>query len=219
MGPIRDWFVELFTSGAVVILALYFSAPVFHLLQGWQMRSRLHQRMAAGKLNPHGFEARLALGEIYVKTRRWKRAIAELTAALEIDGGHAYGQSLLGYAHFRTREYGEAARHMERALEIRPEEGYGRTHLLIARSYDALGQKAKAIEWYRSAIRRNSSLCEPGYRLALALKETGDPKGFLTELHNTIEIFSRYDRGNYWRNLWFVLLAKARLLAEAPPAG
>jgi tetratricopeptide (TPR) repeat protein len=212
MWILLNWLMELLTSGAVVILALYLAGPFLHLLQSWRLRQRLHRRMLAGKLNPSGFEARMALGEIYVSSRRWTKAIGELEAASEIDDRHAYCQSLLGKALFHAGQFEKAASHLEAALAIRADEGYGWTHLLVGRCYDALGNREKAAEWYRAAARRNSSLAEPLYRLALTLRVAGDQAGYSNELRNAIRTFSRYDRRNYWRNLKWSGLARARLL-------
>ena len=212
MHAVLSWLVELVTSGAILILALYFSAPVFHLIQGMQMRRHFYRRISAGKLNPHGFEARYALGEIHARSHRWAGAEEELRAAVELNPDHASCRSLLGRVLFRRSRFREAAVEFESALAIRPEEGYGETHLLTARAYEALGEKEKAIEWYQAAIRRNSSLCEPVYRLALVLKSLGREEDYRTQLGNTLKTFAPHSRRHYWRNLRFSLAARLRLV-------
>jgi tetratricopeptide (TPR) repeat protein len=211
MSAIWQWVVDLFTSGAILILALYLSAPVFHLLQSSREKRRLFRRMAAGKLNPQGFETRLELGEIYVRARRWRKAIEELEKAVEIDADHAHCRSLFGSALFHDCRYQEAVDNMEKALEIRPTEGYGRTQVFLGRGYEALGNSEKAIEWYRAATLRNTSICEPGYRLALVFKKEGNLDDYRTQLREVVKRFSAFDRTNYWKNLWFVLRARMRL--------
>ncbi len=212
MNAVYSWLAELITSGAILILALYFSAPIFHLIQTSRQRRYYYQRISAGKLNPHGFEARLMLGEIYARSHRWAKAEAELLAAIESNPDHASCRSLLGRVLFRQKKHRQAVEQLEKALEIRPEEGYGETHLLIARCYELLGESEKAIEWYRGTIRRNSSMCEPVYRLALLLKNLGRVEESRIELHNTLKTFAPHNRRHYWINLRFSLMAKIRLL-------
>lgn len=101
---------------------------------------------------------------------------------------------------------------MEEALDLRPSIGYGMTQLLIARAQEALGKTAEAADWYRKAIERNSSICEPGYRLALLLKREGDAEGYKKELEEVLKRFSSYDRTNYWRNLVYAWRTQFRLL-------
>lgn len=206
-----QWLLEWITSGAILILALYLAGPALHLIRNRQLRRALHRRILAGKLNPNGFEARLALGEIHVESHRWGKAVTELAEAIRIDENHAHSRCLLGKALFHLGRAEEAARHLEVGLSIREDHGYGWTHLLLGRCYDTLGDREKAIEWYRAASRRNRSLGEPYYRLALALQATGDGEGSRAELRNAINAFSRYDKRNYWRNLWWATLARARL--------
>jgi tetratricopeptide (TPR) repeat protein len=213
MNAVFSWLAELFTSGAILILALYFSAPLFHLIQTSRQRRYYFQRISAGTLNPHGFEARLSLGEIHAGSHRWAKAETELLAAVELNPDHASCRSLLGRVLLRQRKYREAVEQLEKALEIRPEEGYGETHLLIARCYELLGEKEKAIEWYRATIRRNSSMCEPVYRLALLLKDLGRVEESRVELKNTLKTFAPHTRRHYWLNLRFSLMAKVRLMA------
>ena len=212
MSAIWHWLVDLFTSGAILILALYLLAPVFHLIQSSREKRRLFRRMAAGKLNPQGFETRLELGEIYVRARRWTKAIEELEKAVAIDPDHAHCRSLFGSALFHDGRYQDAVDNMEKALELRPTEGYGRTQVFLGRGYEALGNNEKAIEWYRAATLRNTSICEPGYRMALVHRKEGNLEEYKTQLHEVIKRFSVHDRTNYWRNLWFVLRAQGRLV-------
>lgn len=208
----KDWLVQLFTSGAFLILALYFSAPVFHWIQSRREKARLFRRLSAGKLNPHGFEMRMELGEIYTRAKRWSAAEAELRDAIEIHEDHAHCQSLLGISLYHQKKYEEAVQRFERALELRPSEGYGRTQVLLARSYEALGDIDKAIEWCEAALDRNRSICEPAYRLGL-LHEGRDEKAEARRAHEeAIRRFTPTDRRNYWRNLWYSGLARLRLL-------
>jgi len=212
MSAFWGWIVQLFTSGAILIVAVYLSIPFFHLLQSQKRKRHLFRRMAAGSLNPHGFETRLELGEIYVKSRRWRKASVELEKAVAIDPDHAHCRSLLGIALFHQGGHQEAAENLEKALELRPTEGYGRTQVFLGKSYQSLGNLEKAIEWYRAAMERNSSICEPAYRLALSLRAKGDLKAYREELHTAMGRFSPHDRTNYWRNLGVVLKARLRLL-------
>ncbi len=213
MNAVFSWLTELITSGAILILALYLSAPLFHLIQTSRQRRYYYQRVSAGTLNPHGFEARLALGEIHAGSHRWAKAESELLMAVELNPDHASCRSLLGRVLFRRGKHREAIGQLEKALEIRPEEGYGETHLLIARCYELLGEKDRAIEWYRATIRRNSSMCEPVYRLALVLNDLGRREEYHAELQNTLKTFAPHTRRHYWLNLRFSLMAKIRLLA------
>ncbi len=213
MNAVFSWLVELFTTGAVIFLALYFLAPFLHLIQTYRQRRYYYQRISAGKLNPHGFEARLTLGEIYARSHRWTKAESELLAAIELNPDHASCRSLFGKVLFHLKKYREATEQLEKALEIRPEEGYGETHLLIARCYEQLGESEKAIEWYRATIRRNSSMCEPVYRLALLLKGLGRTEESRVEFQNTLKTFAPHTRRHYWLNLRFSLMARIRLLA------
>ena len=212
MNAVFSWLAELITSGAVVILLLYFSAPLFHLIQTSRQRRYYYQRVSAGTLNPQGFEARLALGEIHALSHHWAKAENRLWEAIELNPDHASCRSLLGRVLFHQGKYREAIGQLDEALEIRPEEGYGETHLLIARCYENLDEKEKAAEWYRATIRRNSSLCEPVYRLALVLKELGRREESRAELLNTLKTFAPHTRRHYWLNLRFSVMAKIRLL-------
>lgn len=211
MGSITAYLWEWVTSGAILILALFLAAPVLHAVQIFQSRRRLFQRLAAGRLNPNGFEARLTLGEIYARGRRYAKAIPELEAAVEINPDHAHCKSLLGKAYFKAGRFAEAAAQLEKTLEIRPDHGYGHTHLLLGRVYDAAGDATKAVEWYRAAAARNTSIAEPYYRAALAHRVGGDKEQYMAALAETVSTFSRYDRSNYWRNLRYATLAKLRL--------
>lgn len=214
MNGLLSWLAEWITSGAVIILALYFLGPLLHLLQTWSQRRYYYQRISAGTLNPNGFEARQTLGEIHARSHRWAKAEADLVAAVELNPEHASCRSLLGRVFFRQGKYREAIEQFEKALEIRPEEGYGATHLLTARAYELLGEREKAIEWYRATIRRNSSICEPVYRLAVLLMEMGRDEEARAEFHNTLKTFAPHTRRHYWRNLRFSLMARVRLLMK-----
>ena len=209
----RDWLFQLFTSGAFLILALYFSAPLFHLIQSRRDRARLYRRLGTGKLNPHGFQVRLELGEIYARSKRWSLAEQELRDAAKIDPEHAHCQSLLGIVLFHQRKYEEAIQHFQRALELRPSEGYGRTQVLLARSFEALEQPQDAETWYRAALERNLSICEPAYRLGLLLNHQGRKQGAKEIFEETIQRFSPLDRKNYWKNLYYSWLARFRLMS------
>jgi tetratricopeptide (TPR) repeat protein len=212
VSAVVDWLIQLVTSGAIVIVLIYLIAPFLHFVQMWQGRRRIQRRIAAGKLNPRGFQTRLELGETYLNSKMWRRAEAELAEAHAIETEHAHARSLYGRALFHLKKHPEAIQHLEKALEIRPEEGYGRTQVLLGRSYEAIGDPVRAERWYRAAIDRNSSISEPGYRLALLLQKQGDREGYREELRKSIERFSSHDRANYWRNLSYVLRARFRLL-------
>jgi len=210
MNALIDWVVQFFTTGAIIIVLAYASIPLFHILQGRRLRMRLHRRLALGKLNPNGFEARMESGEIYLASRQWIRAVADLSSALEIVPDHAHCHSLLGQAQYHKGDYQEAVAHLEEALKIRPELGYGHTHVLIGRAFEALEDMEKAETWYRAALERNSSISEPAYRLAFVLRKSGDLEGYRRELGKAIERFSWLDRANRWSNLVYFLLAKLR---------
>jgi len=208
----RDWLVELFTSGAFLILALYFSAPLFHWIQSRRERARLYRRLAAGKLNPHGFEMRMELGEIYVRAKRWASAERELRDAVEIHEDHAHCQSLLGIALFRQKKFPEAIDRFKRALELRPSEGYGRTQVLLGRSHEAIDQPDEARRWYLAALERNLSICEPAYRLGLLEKKRDRKQEAKEGFEEAVRRFSPTDRRNYWKNLWYSWMAKFQLV-------
>lgn len=207
-----EWLMQWFTSGAFLILALYFSAPVFHLIQSRRDRARLYRRLSAGKLNPHGFEMRMELGEIYARSKRWKQAEKELRDAVALHEDHAHCQSLLGIVLFQQGKHTEAVQHLERALELRPSEGYGRTQVLLARSYEAIGNPERAEDWYRAALERNLSICEPAYRLGMLQKGMSRVDEAKLNFGEAIRRFSPTDRRNYWKNFYYSSLAKVRLL-------
>ena len=208
-----DWFLRWFTSGAFLILALYFSAPIFHLIKSRSEKARLYRRLTAGKLNPKGFEMRMELGEIYARSKRWSRAEAELREAAEIDPEHAHCQSLLGICLFHQGKHEEAVKHFERALELRPSEGYGRTQVLLARSYEALENTERAAEWYQAALVRNLSICEPAYRLGVLNRNREKKEEAKQNFQEAVRRFSPTDRNNYWKNLRYSLMAKFQLVA------
>jgi len=212
MGSVWNWIVQVFTSGAILILALYLAAPLLHLLQGYQGRRRLRRQIFKGKLNPQGFETRVELGEVYLRAHSWKKAAAELAEAIRIHADHAHCRWLHGQALVRLGQYEEAIAELLESLRLRPSIGYGKTQILLARAYEALGRGKDAADWYRKAIERNSSICEPGYRLALLLKREGNVEGYKKELEEVVRRFSSYDRTNYWSNLFYAWRSKLRLL-------
>lgn len=214
MQALFQWLGELVASGAILILLVYLSIPVFHFFRFLNHRRYFSQRIAAGKINPHGFEARFALGEMYLASRRWKNAEKELAEAVHLFPEHAHCRSQYGLALLHLKKYHEAADQFETALQIRSEEGYGQTHLLIAQCYRALGDISAAMDWYERAMARNSSICEPSYQLGLLYREKGLPEESRNAFNKTVQTFSRHDRNNYWRNLRFYLLARIYLLME-----
>ncbi len=210
-----NWLFQLFTSGAFLILALYFSAPVFHLIQSRRERAQLYRRLAAGKLNPHGFEMRMELGEIYARSRRWGLAEKELQDAVDIHEDHAHCQSLLGTVLYHQEKYTEAIDHLKRALELRPSEGYGKTQVLLARCFEGTGQLDEAANWYRAALDRNLSICEPAYRLGVLEKKRDRKEDAKKGFEEAIRRFSPTDRRNYWTNLRYSWMAKYQLISAS----
>lgn len=215
MESVWNWIIQVFTSGAFLILGLYLAAPLLHLVQGFEGRRRLRQRILKGKLNPQGFETRVELGEVYLRAHSWRKAAAELEEAIRIHSDHAHCRWLHGQALFHLERHAEAIAEMEEALRLRPSIGYGKTQLLVARAYEALGRGEEAALWYRNAIERNSSICEPGYRLALLLKREGNLEGYKKELEEVTKRFSSYDRTNYCSNLLYSWRSRLRLLMGA----
>lgn len=208
MQAILQWFFDLVSSGAILFFLVYLSIPVCHFFRATNHKRHLRARIAAGKLNPRGFEVRFALGEIYLKSRRWAKAEQELSRAVNLFPEHANCHSQYGLALFHLGKFREATEQFETALQIRPEEGYGQTHLMNARCYHALKEFPAAIDWYQRTMARNSSLCEPSYCLGQLYREQGLKEESGKAFRQTIQTFSRLDRNNYWRNLRFYLLAR-----------
>jgi tetratricopeptide (TPR) repeat protein len=90
------------------------------------------------RLQPDDFHASVYLAWHYLKERRYKEAVALLSAAAAPKPDHAGVNYMLGQAKYALGEYAGAAELLERAVQTQPD--LAAAHVLLARVYAKLGR-------------------------------------------------------------------------------
>ncbi|MCX6592462.1 MAG: tetratricopeptide repeat protein [Acidobacteria bacterium] len=91
---------------------------------------------------PQDAESTYQLGVLYDRVNRSADARAKLTRALALRANYADPHYQLARIDFRERKFAEALAHLDIAVKILPKQEA--IHLLLARTYQALGRKADA---------------------------------------------------------------------------
>jgi ribosomal protein S12 methylthiotransferase accessory factor len=86
----------------------------------------------------------------------YAKAAAPLKAALELDPERTDAWNLLGFCHFKQKEHIQAIECFERVIELNPASAIDYAN--IASNYRDLGDRERAAEYYRQALRLDTSL-------------------------------------------------------------
>jgi hypothetical protein len=116
---------------------------------------------------------RKALADGYVQAGFFKEAITLYLTCLQ--GTYADDPSImegLSLAYFFQQDYAEAKKSLLRLKEIKAEKTPNEFKLLLARTYEALGEQENAVNEYVNLLRLHSGE-EARYRYALLLKKLG----------------------------------------------
>ncbi len=108
--------------------------------------------LEALKLDPDNIDARLDLADLCLRVDRVDDASRFVDQALEINSRHRRAKLLRGITFFRQNKLDEAEAILTEALVLNPDPA--RTHFYLGRINEARGDKDKAIEHYRQALRR-----------------------------------------------------------------
>ena len=145
----------------------------------------------------------LADGGKHRKQRRWKKAIAAYTKAIELDKDDFRSYERLGRVYFEMGEYGQAANKLTKAIEIKPNRYL--LYDLRGRAQSMLGNRDEVDADFIKAIELHA-----GHNVylhkALAFSQMGDYAQAIADLSRAIELKKDYvhaylDRGIIYQKL------------------
>ena len=173
-GSILGWWI-------LIVFATVVSVPLVRRVRTLRDKQRLLRREGAKLENPQNADARFQLAFIYLRGRRYRRALAYVEEAIRIadenpvfdEVPHSYHR-LQGDILFRWRKYSEAMQAYEKALLRKTELGYGDTHLALGRCALRGKEYAKALKWFEKSVRERSSYLETYFRIAQAAAAIGE---------------------------------------------
>lgn len=105
------------------------------------------------QLDPKSVQARYNMAVVYLETQRAGEAKGILEEITRDSPRYAAARSLLGYTYFQLGEYEKSIKEYQAADFVEP----GNTNVLyqIGQAYEKLGQKDKALEYYRKVLQYN----------------------------------------------------------------
>lgn len=114
---------------------------------------------------------RYTLGCLYIESRDYEKAVAELEAELRLDAPWPRTHLQLGHAYVELGKVEKALPALEAAREAEP--ANGTVWFELGRAHSAAHAGGPAIEAFRKAIALGDRRSNVYYRLAIALRQTG----------------------------------------------
>lgn len=121
--------------------------------------------------DPRQGEPFLKLASLYFKSGQYDDAIAASKRAIDLMPASADAYHVLGVANWKKKEYKDAVGSLRRASELNPNNAV--TTVYLAKSYEQVGETAKAIDVLRKA-QNNASSLTIDYELGRLLYQAGD---------------------------------------------
>lgn len=102
-------------------------------------------------INPSSNRYRYELGTLYVTLKDYEKAAKEFQTIVDKDADNALAWFQLGAIQMREENYEEAVVAFKNVLRVEPT--YGNVHRELGKAYEKLGEKEKAIEEYKAALK------------------------------------------------------------------
>ena len=141
-------------------------------IRAWGEAGRLRRALA---LNPHDAKARMDLGGILARQRRFREARAELEQALPRVDDLPEANYFLGLCLMNDGEAERGRALVERALAINPKFGYGEPHLRLGDFHANRAEWGAAADRYRQATDIYGSSVEGWCKLGRRCDALGRP--------------------------------------------
>jgi len=154
-------------------------------------------------VKPDNVEARVLLGEAYMRTGEPAQAIKQLTRALKLDDGNVGALTLLAEAHAERQDYPEAAAALSRLVEAKGG-GFKANWQLGVIYLDRMDDPDKAVEALHLAVDAGSECRELRHDLGRALLAAGKPDEAHKELERAIAPVSQADKASSAREARFL---------------
>ena len=119
------------------------------LMEKSQYRAALNRLESALAHDPTCFEVRVARGEIYRCEQAYDLARRELVEAIRPDSFRAH--FALGLTYLQEKKVFEAVSEFRRTIQLKPD--FSEAHFILAQSYELAGEKANALEAYRTFLK------------------------------------------------------------------
>jgi len=167
--------------------------PISGFLERFRSRKKLSRELEARKLNPRDARSRHNLGVLYFQSRRYEKALAELTESVAIDPDRTDAQYFLGLTLLKLNRPAEAIEPLERVVAVKPRHG-GDAIVRLAEARLAVGDLAEAERLALEAAHGAPTDAESRYVLAVALDAVGKPDEVPRLLNEAIQL-GRAHRG------------------------
>lgn len=122
--------------------------------------------------DPRQGEPFLKLAALNVKNGQYDEAIVASKRAIDLLPGSADAYHTLGIAYWKKKEYKAAIGSLLRARELNPKNGI--TTVFLAKSYEQVGEMAKAVDVLQKANQNDGYSIAIDYELGRLLYEAGD---------------------------------------------
>lgn len=139
-------------------------------IRAWGEAGRLRRALA---LNPHDAKARVDLGGILTRQKRFREARVELEQALPRADDLPEANYYLGLCLMGDGDIGRGRALVERALAINPKFGYGEPYLRLGDFHVGRKEPGLAVDRYRQATEIYGSSVEGWCKLGEALVALG----------------------------------------------
>lgn len=121
------------------------------LMEKSQYRAALNRLESALAHDPTCFEVRVARGEIYRCEQAYDLARRELVEAIRIRPDSFRAHFALGLTYLQEKKVFEAVSEFRRTIQLKPD--FSEAHFILAQSYELAGEKANALEAYRTFLK------------------------------------------------------------------
>jgi Flp pilus assembly protein TadD len=172
-------------------------------------RREMERQLRLRTRNPRDSKARYNLGVIYMRQRRWQRALEELQSSLEINEERADAHLRVAQCLVELGRDAEAEAPLLACLERRPD--HIDAQLLLGRCYVQAGRHAEARHVYEGFLSRHPDDAEAWYHLGLVALGEGDTRGAGERFAGTIDRARTCDRPNRRRFRRYARLARRKV--------
>ncbi len=118
----------------------------------------LYHLQRAIDLYPENYTARAYMAYLLASERRLSEAERHSRIALQTMPEVFLTNYVHGYVKFLQREHGESIKYLQRAIQLIPD--HASTHYYLGRNYEALDNRTKAIDHYRTALELSQGKAE-----------------------------------------------------------
>ncbi|MBI4446792.1 MAG: tetratricopeptide repeat protein [Acidobacteria bacterium] len=144
-----------------------------------------HQGLRVGSQNELIAGIWFNLGMIFVESGYYDQAIEYLIHFVRVFPNFPEGQYWMGYSYFQIRDYRSAIPYLENACALQPKlDAWG----MLASSYEATGETAKAIETNLRSLNLFPNSAEIHYNLGVLYHRTGKAALALEHLEKALEL-------------------------------